>query len=125
MSDKPTLQELLEVQQHFGLPSLALVEKDWNVIKALAAIAAVNAEPFRLVFGGGTALSRAHRLTRRMSEDIDLKIVGATQSRRALGRLRDRIDAALLAAGFAFDPKNEAHRKSMHSNRYTRRRPWD
>jgi len=28
----------------------------------------------RLVFGGGTALSRAHCLIRLMSEDIDLKI---------------------------------------------------
>jgi hypothetical protein len=27
------------------------------------------------VFGGGTALSRAHKLTKRMSEDVDLKIV--------------------------------------------------
>ncbi|MBI2689688.1 MAG: nucleotidyl transferase AbiEii/AbiGii toxin family protein [Acidobacteria bacterium] len=27
------------------------------------------------MFGGGTALSRAHCLTHRMSEDIDLKIV--------------------------------------------------
>jgi predicted nucleotidyltransferase component of viral defense system len=71
LSDKPTLQELLEIQQHFGLPSPALVEKDWHVVKALAAIAAAETAPFQLVFGGGTALSRAHGLIRRMSEDID------------------------------------------------------
>ena len=76
MSDKPTLQELLEIQQLFGLPSPALVEKDWHVVKALAAIATADTAPFRLVFGGGTALSRAHGLIRRMSEDIDLRIVG-------------------------------------------------
>ena len=74
MSDKPSLQDLLEVQAYFGLPSPALVEKDWHVVKALAAITAVDTAPLRLVFGGGTALSRAHRLLRRMSEDIDLKI---------------------------------------------------
>lgn len=73
MNDKPTLEELLEIQAHFGLPSPALVEKDWHVVKALAAITAVGIAPFRLVFGGGTALSRAHGLIRRMSEDIDLK----------------------------------------------------
>jgi predicted nucleotidyltransferase component of viral defense system len=72
LSDKPTLQELLEVQEHFGLPSSALVEKDWHVVKALAAIAAVDMGEFRLVFGGGTALSRAYKLIRRMSEDLDL-----------------------------------------------------
>jgi predicted nucleotidyltransferase component of viral defense system len=70
------LRELLEVQAYFGLPSPALVEKDFYVVKALAAIAAINPAPLRLVFGGGTALSRAHRLVRRMSEDIDLRIVG-------------------------------------------------
>jgi hypothetical protein len=58
LSDKPTLQQLLEIQQHFGLPSPALVEKDWQVVRALAAIAAAGTAPFRLVFGGGTALCR-------------------------------------------------------------------
>src|ERR1017187_7136521 len=53
LSDKPSLQDLLEVQKHFGLPSPALVEKDWYVVKALAALVAVDAAPFRLVFGGG------------------------------------------------------------------------
>lgn len=83
LSDKPTLRDLLEVQKHFGLPSPALVEKDWYAVKALAAIVAVDASPIRLVFGGGTALSRAHRLIRRMSEDIDLKIVSAEPLTRA------------------------------------------
>jgi hypothetical protein len=36
---------------HFRLPSPALVEKDWYVVKALAAMVAVDAAPFRLVFG--------------------------------------------------------------------------
>jgi predicted nucleotidyltransferase component of viral defense system len=81
---------LRSVQEYFGLPSPALVEKDFYVVKALAAIAAVEKEALhvRLVFGGGTALSRAHRLIRRMSEDIDLRIVvdssrPGTRSRRA------------------------------------------
>ena len=56
MSDKPTLTDLLEVQQHVGLPSPALVEKDWHVVKALTAIAADDdTNQFGLVFGGGTA----------------------------------------------------------------------
>lgn len=105
MNDKPTLQELLEVQEYFGLPGPALVEKDWHVVKALAAIAAVDTGEFRLVFGGGTALSRAHRLTKRMSEDVDLKIVSEKNpSRGALRKLRGDITDALLAAGFVFDP---------------------
>ena len=57
LSDRPTIQDLLEVQKHFNLPSPALVEKDWYVVKALAAISAAETGPFRLVFSGGTALT--------------------------------------------------------------------
>jgi predicted nucleotidyltransferase component of viral defense system len=120
LRDNPPLQDLLEVQSYFGLPSPALVEKDWYVVKALAAIATSSTAPFRLVFGGGTALSRAHRLIRRMSEDIDLKIVSDGEfTRPALRDLRDAITNSLLAAGFEFDPKNPAHRESGNASRYT------
>jgi predicted nucleotidyltransferase component of viral defense system len=120
LSDNPSLQDLLEVQSHFGLPSPALVEKDWYVVKALVAISTADTAPFRLVFGGGTALSRAHRLILRMSEDIDLKIVSDGEfTRPALRDLRDAITNSLLAAGFEFDPKNPAHRESGNASRYT------
>jgi hypothetical protein len=39
------------------------------------------------VFGGGSALGRAHRLIRRMSEDIDLKIVSDDPPTRQVLRL--------------------------------------
>jgi predicted nucleotidyltransferase component of viral defense system len=121
LSDKPTLVELLEVQEHFGLPSPALVEKDWYVVKALAAIAAVDTGDFRLVFGGGTALSRAYKLTKRMSEDVDLKIVcDKNPSRGALRKLRTVITDTLLGAGFVFDPENEKYRVSMYKGHYTK-----
>jgi hypothetical protein len=40
LNDRPTLQELIEVQRRFGLPDPALAEKDWLVVTALAAIVA-------------------------------------------------------------------------------------
>jgi predicted nucleotidyltransferase component of viral defense system len=120
LNDKPSLQDLLEIQQHFGLPTPALVEKDWYVVKALAAIAAADTKPFRLVFGGGTALSRAHGLIRRMSEDIDLRILGVEKPTRGqLRKLRHTITQALLGAGFAFDPEKPEHRTTKHEGRYT------
>ena len=120
MRDKPSLQDLLEVQKHFDLPSPVLVEKDWYVVRALAAIYTADVKPFRLVFSGGTALSRALRLTRRMSEDIDLKIVSdEPRSRRELRKLRESVTSALLHAGFQFDPENAAHRDSGNASRYT------
>jgi hypothetical protein len=120
LNDKPSLQELLEVQAYFGLPSPALVEKDWYVVKALAAITAIDASPFQLVFGGGTALGRAHRLIHRMSEDIDLKIISAGAiTRPALRQLRNKTTDALLGAGFEFDPEKSEHRESGNASRYT------
>jgi predicted nucleotidyltransferase component of viral defense system len=114
---------LRSVQEHFGLQSLALVEKDFYVLKALATIAAIDMQglPLHLVFGGGTALSRAHRLIQRMSEDIDLRIVAENNrpGRGALRRLRARVTEALLGAGFKFDPEDTACRKSGNETRYT------
>ena len=111
LSAEITLRDLLEVQAYFGLPSPALVEKDFHVVKALAAIAAVNTAPLGLVFGGGTALARAHRLIRRMSEDIDLKVIAEKEpSRGELRRLRELITAALRAArsrGGGATPRNQ------------------
>jgi predicted nucleotidyltransferase component of viral defense system len=124
LNDRPTLQDLIEVQRLFGLPDPALVEKDWFVVKALAAITAADKGPFQLVFQGGTCLSRAHGVIKRMSEDIDIKIVseGAPSrkaSRNALRRLRESITGELLKAAFEFDPDNPEHRKSNYESRYT------
>ena len=119
MNGSPSIEELVDVQQFFKLQSPSLVEKDWYVVKALAAIIRADSGPFQLAFQGGTALARAHRITQRMSEDIDLKIVSAEkQSRGAYRRLRENISAALLSAGFEFDPANPEHRKTMWEAEY-------
>jgi predicted nucleotidyltransferase component of viral defense system len=120
LNERPALQELREVQRLFGLPDPALVEKDWLVVRALAAIRNADKGPFQLVFQGGTALSRAHRVIERMSEDIDIKIVSdGPPPRPALRRLRESITGELHKAGFTFDPKNPEHLKSNYESRYT------
>jgi hypothetical protein len=119
LSDE-TLRSLLEVQDFFKLPSPALAEKDLYVVKALAAIVSADTGPLRLIFSGGTALSRAHRLINRMSEDIDLKIIsGAPPTRPQLRALRTTISNARLGAGFQFDPDNRDQCASQNSTRYT------
>jgi predicted nucleotidyltransferase component of viral defense system len=55
------------------------------------ALAAIDVTPFDLVFGGGTALARAHRIVRRMSEDVDFTIAAAAVSRSGLRRQLDRL----------------------------------
>jgi len=117
---------LAEVQAYFRLPGLGLVEKDLHVVKVIATLAALDASPFTLVFAGGTALARAHKIVRRMSEDVDFKIVpkpSAPVGRSALHRmrsaLREQVTAALLAAGFLFDPKDPAQVRSRNQSSYT------
>jgi hypothetical protein len=120
LSGRPTLDDLVDVRRQLRLPHEALVDKDWLVVKALAAITSADPGPFQLVFQGGTALSRAHRVIERMSEDVDIKIVSdGPPSRGALRRLRESITGELHKAGFEFDPKNPAHLKSNYESRYT------
>ena len=128
MSDEPRLQDFRDAQTHFGLPSLALVQKDWHVVRAMRAIVATDAAPFRLIFAGGTCLARAHRLVARMSEDVDFKIVAddptpmsANQRRKQLGALRDCITAALQAAGFDLAPSDMRSRDANHYTVYNLR----
>lgn len=117
MNDKPDAQLFREVQEALGLPSPSLVEKDWHVVQALAAIHHVTTDGLSLVFGGGTALGRGFGLLERMSEDIDLRIVGAAApSRGALGRLRGLVTERLETAGFAV----EGNVKVMQNGKYVR-----
>ncbi len=124
MSDEAQRQ-FLEVQAYFGLPSVALVEKDMHVVHAIRALAAIDATPFLLIFAGGTALARAHKLVQRMSEDVDFKVVlppPATLSRNAqrknLGILHQKVTDALAKAGFTNAPKE----RGGDENRYA---VWD
>lgn len=113
------------VQEHFGFLRPEPVEKDWYVVRALVALMSINAAPFELIFAGGTGLARAHRLVRRMSEDVDLKIVptnavplSGNQQRSELGKLRDTVSSVLRAVGFEFDPSDPTHHRSRDQNRY-------
>ena len=118
LKGKPERQTLLEVQDYFGLPSPALVEKDWQVVQALAAIRDSACDGLTLAFGGGTALGRAYGLLHRMSEDIDLRAVGENAtSRPALKRLRRQASERLRERGFAVDAD---HVTVQHNDTYVR-----
>ncbi len=58
-----------------GIP-VSHVEKDFWVTEALRGIAdASQATGCSVIFKGGTSLSKAHRLIKRFSEDVDLLVV--------------------------------------------------
>lgn len=101
MAIELTVTILGEVQEALELPHPALVEKDYYVVRALGALRPFTQGEVRLVFGGGTALCRAHRVIGRMSEDIDLKIVSdGPMNRSARKAFRERITQSLVGAGF-------------------------
>jgi len=118
-------RQFLEVQAHFRLPSVALVEKDFYVVRAINTLSAIDAAPLTLIFAGGTALARAHKIVRRMSEDVDFKVVlppPATLSRngqrKRLSSLHNQVNDALTNAGFIDTGKEPA----QDENRY---RVWN
>ncbi len=91
-----------------GLTSLppGLFEKDLLITEVLRTVVAVDSDDIRLVFCGGTCLSKAYGLIERMSEDIDFKLVlpqGLSHGARSrlLSQFKKRLADALTATGFA------------------------
>lgn len=92
-------QGILRAREHFGSRGLrpAIIEKDYYVTEALRAIA--NAAGDKVIFKGGTSLSKGWNLIQRFSEDIDLFLdplafepsLGKQGIDRELKRLRDAI----------------------------------
>lgn len=74
MLDKKALQELISAtRQHINLRE-TVIEKDYYVTQILHALSNLENEYFKLIFCGGTCLSKVHKVVKRMSEDIDFKI---------------------------------------------------
>jgi predicted nucleotidyltransferase component of viral defense system len=95
--------------------SAAILEKDILVTETLRAIAAQSDYGAALTFGGGTCLSKAHGLIRRMSEDVDFRVVPhdlptlSRSARRArLREIHSRLLEVLRAVGF------EAREEDVH-----------
>lgn len=105
-----------------SLPLYAL-EKDYHVLDAIRLLSAAPPSPyFRLVFCGGTCLSKAHGILERMSEDVDFKVVPTTVMSKS--KLREALSAyvkslmdVLDAGGFRDDA---IVRRSRDNNTYTR-----
>lgn len=69
------LKELVSVAaETLSIRYPAILEKDYYVTRVIHALSSVENEYFRLIFAGGTCLAKAHKIVKRMSEDIDFKI---------------------------------------------------
>lgn len=85
-----------ELGTHTGL-----VEKDWQVVRALSVLAGLDHGIAQPAFSGGTSLSKGWGLISRFSEDIDFKIaMPASATRESRSTYRKMVLAALQKAGF-------------------------
>lgn len=74
MLNKKELQQLISLtQQHINLAEFA-IEKDYYITQIIHALSSTEDDYFRLIFSGGTCLAKAHKIVKRMSEDVDFKI---------------------------------------------------
>jgi hypothetical protein len=94
-------QAVLRAAEHFAARGLrpALIEKDYYVTEALRIVAATIGD--KMIFKGGTSLSKGWNLIQRFSEDIDIFVDPAAYNPplrtravdRELKALRDAVDA--------------------------------
>jgi hypothetical protein len=74
MNTFPKKELIEEVAQMKGI-SAAFIEKDWFVTQVIRLISTLSYKDYSIVFTGGTALSKAHGLINRFSEDVDFKVI--------------------------------------------------
>ena len=78
----------------------AFVEKDWYAVQVLKKIHEFSYPDFEIIFSGGTALSKAHGIIQRFSEDLDFRIqtnVLSTESKSQQRKILSGFKNALIA----------------------------
>jgi len=78
------------------------VEKDWYVTQAIKIISSIEYKDFKIIFSGGTSLSKAYGLLQRFSEDIDFRLVVPTEleSRKELSAYKATVVDTLRGSRF-------------------------
>lgn len=97
----------------------ALVEKDWQVVRALGILATLDHGDVQPAFSGGTSLSKGWGLIKRFSEDIDFKIAMPAPPSKSKGHARrsayrEQILAALQSSGFTLQGLARAGNDSQY-----------
>jgi len=112
LDNKLLARQIEEVSEELNLERY-VIEKDYYVTKLLHTLSDIKNEHYRLVFQGGTCLSKAHGVTRRMSEDSDFRIeelpsgkdLARSAKRRYMKSLRKSVVERIEEAGFDIEHK--------------------
>jgi len=70
---KNIISIIKDYSQEFGIAP-QFVEKDYYVVKVLSEISKIDYPDLKIVFSGGTCLSKAYNKIQRFSEDIDFRV---------------------------------------------------
>lgn len=95
----------------------SFVEKDWYVTQVIGVLGELHHDQFEIIFSGGTALSKAHGLLKRFSEDIDFRVLAPAnrQGRSPLSGFKVAVLQRLREAGFPIGPEQV---KARDENRF-------
>jgi predicted nucleotidyltransferase component of viral defense system len=85
MNAYPSKELIFEIAKEMEIHS-SFVEKDWVIVRALKAAETFQEGGVSYVLGGGTSLSKGHKLIKRFSEDLDFKVVNAGEIKRSKRR---------------------------------------
>lgn len=116
MNQRPDKSLFEEVALAKGIAE-SFVEKDWFVTQVIFLLSQIQNKEFELVFTGGTALSKAHNLLKRFSEDVDFRLIAADEqrTRKNLSAFRKSVATQLKEGGFSVDDDNI---RARDENRY-------
>lgn len=124
-NDTEDLKELVQATSIQLSLNQDAVEKDFYVTKAIQVLTQVEDDYFTLVFQGGTSLSKGYQIIRRLSEDVDFRVVQKPQAltlgkevrRKKLREFRHHLIHALKEAEFEV-PKDTV--KVFYEGRFMR-----
>lgn len=104
MNQLPNNEQFAEAAAELAIAP-SMVEKDWHMTQVLAFISNLILLGYKIVFSGGTSLSKAQGLIKRFSEDIDFKVVTEEEApdRATLSKFKNSVIDALESAGFNVD----------------------
>jgi predicted nucleotidyltransferase component of viral defense system len=116
MNLRPKRELFEEIAQIMGIAQ-SFVEKDWYVVQVIGIIAGIQHDDFGVIFSGGTALSKAHRLLRRFSEDVDFRVLEqkGPSTRNSRSAFRRKVVNALRHGGVTIEDQQV---KARDENRF-------
>lgn len=112
---------IVKTSEALGIPEI-YIEKDYWVTCLLHSLSELDADlRDKVVFKGGTSLSKAHKIIERFSEDIDLAVIADGMNGNQTKRLLKTLEESLAGDPFEALPdhpqvsKGSEFRKSVHA----------